>query len=75
MAEIKRPKKKVTRKPPQFSETKNNLQKEEKEKLVNLNLSVTSDFRKELKQFALDNDTSVTQLIRDMFVFYKEKHI
>ena len=74
MADIKKPKrKKVERTPPPLeTPTPNNLTKPAKGELVNLNLSVTGDFRKEYKTYAVDHDMSMAELLRRSFEVYKQ---
>ena len=43
------------------------------EKTVNITLSLSKEERKELKQIALDNDISVSALIRRWIEEYKER--
>ena len=40
---------------------------------VNITLTVTKEERKQLKQIALDNDTTVSALLRQWLKEYKEK--
>lgn len=41
--------------------------------MINLTVTMTKEERKELKQIALDNDITVSALIRDWLKIYKEK--
>lgn len=75
MANIPKSKKKLPRTPPPMSEAKtSNLVKEPANSLVGLNLSVTPEFRKTYKTFAVDSDMSMAELIRVTFDFYREHH-
>lgn len=40
-------------------------------RMINLTITMTKEERKELKQIALDNDTTVSALIRDWLKRYK----
>lgn len=40
-------------------------------RMINLTITMTKEERKELKQIALDNDTTVSALIRDWLKHYK----
>ena len=75
MADIKKPaaKKKATRTPPPLeAPTPNNLEKPSKSQFVGLNLSVTPEFRKEYKTYAIDHDMTMVELLSRTFEFYKQ---
>ncbi len=74
MATIKPPKKaKGKGTPPQLEETKNNLAKVAANDYVGLRFSVSPEFRKEYKTFALDNDMTMVEVLQKSFELLKEK--
>ncbi len=75
MTDIKKPprKKKVNRTPPQLEEpTPQNLKKPSKSELVNMNLSVSAEFRREYKTYAADHDMTMTEILQKSFELFKE---
>ena len=66
---------KLVRKPPKIEDLKElNLEKENPKKIVNLNLSTTHDFRKELKRYALEHDTSMVDIVMKSFNYFKKNN-
>lgn len=69
----KTPKKEAfQRVPPPLNDVPGNLSKRSDEQLVGLNISVPLSFRKSFKNYATDHDMTMTELIEDMFNFYKQ---
>ena len=56
---------------PTLEEASNNLG-EEKERIKPMSFKVPESFNKEYKQFALDNDISLTELFKSSFYYYKK---
>ena len=66
---------------PSMEEASNNLtvvdtnnEKEVREELRPLNFKVPTSFKKEYKQFALDNDLSLVDVLKLSFAAYKGLH-
>ena len=71
MATVSKPRRRKEA-PPRETETSLNLNKQTNQEMVPLNFTVPAEFRKQFKYFALDNDTSMVQLLQDMFSFYQQ---
>lgn len=59
--------------PPKPAEALGNLDKPDRNGVANLNLKVSRDFKRELKQFALDQEQTITQLIIDGIRLLKQQ--
>lgn len=56
---------------PTLEEASNNLG-DEKERIKPMSFKVPESFNKEYKQFALDNDISLTELFKSSFYHYRK---
>lgn len=74
MAKIPAPKLVTKGTPPQADQTVGNLDKAEMGKLVALNFTVSPDFRKAFKSYALDHDITMLELMKRAFDEYRQRH-
>lgn len=70
MAKLTKPSKSTKGAVPTFEEASNNLG-DSKEAIKPMSFKVPISFNREFKQFALDNDLSLTDLFKSSFHFYK----
>jgi hypothetical protein len=59
--------------PPKPAEAVSNLDKPDRNGLANLNLRVPREFKRELKQFALDQEQTITSLLMDGIRLLKQQ--
>lgn len=74
MAKISAPKLVTKGLPPQADQTVGNLDKAESGRLVALNFTVTPDFRKAFKSYAVDHDITMLELMKRAFDEYRQRH-
>lgn len=76
MAKIPPPKNKKATKglPPTSSEASKNLTKPSNAELKPMNFKVENEFHKEFKGYAVDNDMSMVELLKEAFNYYKSNH-
>jgi len=59
--------------PPEINTTKNNIEKPLNEELVAFNFRVTAEFRKRVRQYAIDNDTTAVKVMINAIEEYINK--
>jgi len=70
---ISKPKKNTKGAPPLSNSTNNNIEKPLAEDLVAFNFRVTADFRKKVRQYAIDNDTTAVKVMINAIEAYINK--
>lgn len=74
MAKLERPKRRVGKgAPPPIEQPSQNLSKTPNQEVTTLNFRVPKDFKKEFKQYALDHDISMVDLVMKCFEYYKKQ--
>lgn len=69
-------KKKITGKeePPALDKPSNNLDKPSNNSYQDLNFKVEPEFKKEFKGYAVDNDMTMVNLLKECFDFYRKNN-
>lgn len=67
---ISKPSKNTKGNPPLLNSIKNNVEKPLNEELVAFNFRVTAEFRKRVRQYAIDNDTTAVKVMIDAIEEY-----
>lgn len=67
---ISKPSKNTKGNPPLSNSIKNNVEKPLNEELVAFNFRVTAEFRKRVRQYAIDNDTTAVKVMIDAIEEY-----
>ena len=76
MAQIGKPPRKNTKgSPPQLEETKQNLKKPASNEKVQIHILATPEWKKELQLFAIENDSNISDVLRNSFEEYKKNRL